>query len=107
MKRYAMIIKIRAGALDEYVRLHKNVWPDVLEMIRKCNIRNYSIYHRDGYLFSYFEYIGEAFESDIDKMAADPKTQQWWSVVSPLQEPLKTRNKGQWWADMVEVFHVN
>lgn len=102
-----MIIKIRAGGLDEYVRLHKNVWPDVLEIIRKCNIRNDSIYHRDGYLFSYFEYIGEDFESDMDKMAADPETQQWWAVVSPLQEPLKNRHKGQWWADRVEVFHVD
>ena len=107
MKRYGAVIKVQPESLDEYVRLHENIWPDILEMIEKCNIRNYSIYHRDGYLFSYFEYVGEDFESDMAKMAADPRTQQWWDVVKPLQEPLKTCTEGEWWADMVEVFHMD
>jgi L-rhamnose mutarotase len=34
-------------------------------MIMACNIRNYSIYNKDGYLFSYFEYVGEHFDRDM------------------------------------------
>jgi len=41
------------------------------------------------------------------KMAADPKTQEWWSVMIPLQKPLSTRAAGEWWADMEEVFHLD
>ena len=44
MKRYAMVTRIRPGKLQEYTRLHAQVWPGVLEMIRRCNVRNYSIY---------------------------------------------------------------
>jgi L-rhamnose mutarotase len=107
MKRYGSVLKVKPGALEEYARLHAAVWPTVLEMIEKCNIRNYSIYHKDGYLFSYFEYVGDDFEADMKKMAADPETQRWWSVCIPLQEPLETRKEGEWWATMDEVFHTD
>jgi L-rhamnose mutarotase len=100
-----MVIKVKPDKLQEYKQLHAQVWPDVLKMIKECNIRNYSIYHKDGYLFSYFEYVGDDFESDMAKMAADPTTQTWWDVCKPCQEPLETRAEGQWWASMEEVFH--
>jgi L-rhamnose mutarotase len=105
MKRYGMVIRVRPEKLEEYKRLHAAVWPAVLDMIKRCNIRNYSIYHKDGYLFSYFEYTGRNFKADMAKMAADPTTQKWWAVCKPCQDPLPTCKKGEWWAEMEEVFH--
>ena len=107
MKRYGMMIKLKPERVDEYKRLHASPWPDVLEMIRECNIRNYSIHHKDGYLFSYFEYVGEDFETDMAKMAADPTTQKWWDVCKPCMEPVPTRAEGEWWACMEEIFHCD
>jgi len=112
MKRYGWIIGIREEKIDEYKKLHANVWPDVLDVIKQCNISNYSIYMRkllDGknYLFSYLEYVGEDLDADMAKMAADPTTQKWWEVCKPCQEPLPDRDEGQWWADMEEVFHCD
>ncbi len=83
------------------------MWPDVLKTITACNIRNYSIYHKDGLLFAYFEYVGTDFDADMAKMAADPKTQEWWAIMKPLQKPLPTRAEGEWWSDLQEVFHVD
>jgi L-rhamnose mutarotase len=105
LKRYGSVIKVRPEKLEEYKRLHAAVWPDVLKMIKDCNIDNYSIFYRDGYLFSYFEYTGEDFEADSAKMAADPVTQDWWSHCMPCQQPVETAKEGEWWADMEEVFH--
>lgn len=107
MTRYGMVIGIRPEKLDEYKRLHAAVWPEVLAMIHDCNIRNYSIYTRDGLLFSYFEYIGEDYQADMARMAADPTTQRWWDLCMPCQEPLETRDEGDWWAPMEEVFHTD
>jgi len=107
MKRYGSIIGVRPEKLDEYKKLHAAVWPDVLKMIRYCNIRNYSIYYKDGYLFSYFEYIGEDYEADMAKMGADPVTQEWWKHCKPCQLPLGTRAEGEWWASIEEVFHLD
>ncbi len=107
MRRYGMVVKVRPEKLEEYKRLHAAVWPEVLAMIRECNIRNYSIYHKDGYLFGYFEYHGEDYAADMAKMAADPATQRWWDLCNPCQEPLPTRAPGEWWAQMEEVFHTD
>jgi L-rhamnose mutarotase len=112
MKRYGSVIGVREEKLEEYTKLHAAVWPEVLKMIRTCNIRNYSIYLRtmpDGkhYLFSYFEYHGADFAGDMARMAADPRTQEWWAVCKPCQEPLPDRAEGEWWADMTEVFHCD
>ena len=109
--RYGSVVGVSTEKIEEYKRLHAAAWPEVLDMIRQCNIRNYSIYLRklpDGnfYLFSYFEYIGTDFAADSAKMAADPKTQEWWAVYKPCHQPLADRKPGEWWADMEEVFHT-
>jgi L-rhamnose mutarotase len=107
MKRYGMVIRVRPEKLEEYRRLHAAVWPDVLRKIAECNLRNYSIYHKDGLLFSYFEYVGDDFTADMERMAADPVTQAWWAVCKPCHDPLPSRAPGEWWADMDEVFHCD
>jgi len=107
MKRYGQVIGVKPETFDDYVRYHADVWPEVLKMIYECNIRNYSIFHKDGTLFAYFEYIGDDFEADMAKMAADPKTLEWWDIMMPMQEPLETRAEGEWWVDMAEVFHTD
>lgn len=106
MKRYGSVIRVVPEKLEEYKQLHAAVWPGVLKMIRECNIRNYSIYYRDGFLFSYYEYIGNDYETDMAKMAADPETQRWWKVTDPCQRPIETAAQGEWWAGMEEVFHT-
>ena len=106
MKRYGSVIKVKPTKFAQYKKLHAAVWPGVLKMINQCHIRNYSIYHKDGWLFSYFEYFGKDFKADMAKMAADPEIQKWWATCGPCQQPLKTRAKGEWWATMEEVFHL-
>jgi len=102
-----MVIKVRPEKLQEYKKYHADVWPDILCMIKQCNIRNYSIYHKDGWLFSFFEYHGDDFQADMEKMAADKRTQEWWAIMKPMQTPLESRAEGEWWADMEEVFHTD
>ncbi len=107
MERHGQVIRLRPGKLDEYRAFHARVWPEVLKTIRECNIRNYSIYFKNGYLFAYFEYVGRDFEGDMAKMAADPKTQEWWNVMMPMQDPVENRAEGEWWSEMEEVFHTD
>lgn len=107
MKRYGQVIAVRPEKLEEYKRLHANAWPGVLKMIKDCHLQNYSIYYKDGLLFSYYEYVGSDYEADMAKMAADPETQRWWDVCKPCQQPLPTRAEGEWWSDMQEVFHLD
>lgn len=107
MKRYGSVIALKPEKIDEYKRLHANVWPDVLAKITASNIKNYSIFLREpeNLLFSYFEYHGDDFDADMAAMAADPITKRWWAVCIPCQTPLEPRGEGEHWASMPEVFH--
>jgi len=90
-------IRLRAEFEERYIILHSHVFPEVAERIRKSNIRNYSIFLRNGLLFSHLEYIGSDLAADMAAMA-DPVTKEWWKLTDPMQIPLKTRKKGEWWA---------
>lgn len=107
MRRYGMVITVKPEKLEEYRRLHAAAWLGVLRMIADCHIHNYSIYYRDGSLFSYFEYDGGDFAADMAKMAADPETQAWWKLTDPCQQPVPSAKEGEWWASMEEVFHTD
>jgi len=106
MTRVGMMIGLNPEKAEEYKRLHAAVWPEVLKRISDSNITNYSIFLKEpeNVMFSYFEYIGNDYEADMAKMAADPKTQEWWAICGPCQVPLENRKKGEWWACMQQVF---
>lgn len=107
MRRYGQIIGVKPDRIEDYERIHAETWPEVLAMIHACNIRNYTIFRHEQTLFAYFEYIGNDFEADMAKMAADSKTREWWAHTDPMQEPLPNRKPGEWWAKMAEVFHTD
>ena len=95
MKRYGMVIRVRPELEDAYVHLHANTWPEVLQKISDCNMRNYTIFMRDGYLFAYYEYVGDDYEADMAKMAADPVTQAWWKLTDPVPGAGGERGRGR------------
>lgn len=107
MKRYGLLLRVKPECFEEYRAYHVRVWPEVLATIRDCHISNYSIYHKDGFLFAYYEYSGNDYHADMARMAADPKTREWWAIMMPMQDPLATRAEGEWWAEMEEVFHTD
>jgi L-rhamnose mutarotase len=107
MKRFGQVIGVRPEHFELYRKYHAAVWPEVLSMIKNCNIQNYSIFHKDNILYAYFEYTGTDFAGDMAKMAADPKTQEWWAIMEPMQNPVPKRKTGEWWANMEEVFHLD
>jgi L-rhamnose mutarotase len=105
--RFGMAARLRPELREEYLALHRDVWPQVEATITACGIRNFTIFVLGDVLFGYFEYVGEDYDADQARMAADPVTQEWWSVTMPLQEPLEQRPEGEWWAPAREVFHLD
>ena len=110
-QRFGKVIGVREEKLEEYLELHRNVWPEVESMIKQCNMENFNIFIRklpDGnhYLFMYFEYTGINIDADNAKMAAHPKTREWRAVCEPCQKPLGDRAEGEWWAEMDSAYYL-
>ena len=86
--------------LEKYKALHANPWPEVNEMIKKCNIQNYSIYYRGGYLFSYFEYVGDNYEEDMKKKwLQTPKHRNGGKRQIPTRASGICKTREEWWAN--------
>ncbi len=107
MERYLQVVRVKPERVVEYERIHSQVWPGVLATISACNIRNYSIYRYGTLLIAYFEYAGSDYRADMEKMAADPVTMEWWSHTDPMQEQVPEHGPGEWWVRLPEVFHVD
>jgi L-rhamnose mutarotase len=107
VQRFASVIRLRPEHETEYRDLHASVWPDVLAALKRAHVRNYSIFLRDGLLFSYLEYTGDDYAADMARVAADEATRRWWQLTDPCQQPVESAADGEWWAPAEEVFHLD
>jgi L-rhamnose mutarotase len=107
MQRIASVIALRPEREAEYRELHAAVWPDVRAALHRAHIGNYSIFLRDGLLFSYLEYTGEDYEADMAALAEDEPTRRWWALTDPCQQPVPSAGPGQWWAPAEALFHLD
>ena len=106
MRRYGRIIKIKPDKLEKYKKLNSEIWPEIVKAIHQYKLQNFSIFHKNGLLFSYFEYIGEDFENDTKKMASVPEIKKWLNITDKMQDPLESRLPGEWWEFLDEIFHL-
>jgi L-rhamnose mutarotase len=106
-QRHASVVGLRPEHADAYLAEHERVWSGVLEVLTRCNVRNYSIFQHRNLLISYFEYVGQNFKVDMATIAADRVTQAWWALVQPYQRRLEETPPGEWWLPIPEVFHLD
>ena len=107
IKRVGMVIKIKPEFIDEYKRLHADDNPGVRDLLIEANMRNFSIFlHQldDGnwYEFGYYEYTGDDFEADMEKLDKHPRNIEWLKICDPMQIPLEGYDG---WAEMEQVYY--
>lgn len=107
MHRFASVIRLLPEKEAEYRALHAEVWPGVLAALKAAHVRNYSIFLRDGVLFSSLEYTGSDYVADMAAVAGDPTTRRWWEFTDPCQRPFESAAEGERWAPAEEVFHLD
>ena len=44
MIRKGMVRAIKPECIKDYKKTHSDVWPEILERITKCKIKNYSVF---------------------------------------------------------------
>ena len=55
MEKYAWYATVNPGCLDEYRRRHDEIWPELVELLKKAGISNYTIWTNGNFLFGYYE----------------------------------------------------
>jgi cytidyltransferase-like protein len=100
---YTSLIALKPEFTERYIILHKHTFPGVLDRIAQSNICNYSIFLHNNLLFSHYEYCGKDFNRDMALMS-DEVTKEWWKLTDAMQEPIATRNEGEWWSAAEQLF---
>ncbi len=107
MKRVGFLMKINPEMLDEYTEHHANVWPDMLDALRRHGWRNYSIFAReDGSLFGYVE-VPDSFEKTLEGMAAEEVNDRWQDFMAPYFEIPEGSHPDENMVVLTEVFHTD
>lgn len=75
MERYAWKAIVLDGQLDEYKKRHDEIWPELVEVLRKAGIRNYTIWNVGNELFGYYEC--DSVEEAAKVQADSPVVDKW------------------------------
>ena len=76
MERYAWKAVLKEGQREEYIRRHKQIWPEMKDVLKTAGIVNYSIWLSGNELFGYYECEkGSAYAAKIQ--AESPVVQKW------------------------------
>jgi L-rhamnose mutarotase len=100
-----MVIEIRPECVAEYRCLHAEGHPGVRDLLAKYHLHNFSIFlHQVAgkwLEFGYYEYDGDDFDADMEKLAAEPRNLQWLELCNPMQRPLEGASG---WAVMEAIY---
>ena len=87
MTKSVQRLRVKDGMLDEYKRRHDEIWGDMLDLMRQCGIRNYTIWSFDGDLFAYCEIEDEAVcKSLLRESEVKRKWDEYMSDIITLDE---------------------
>lgn len=70
MNRHAWVLEVRPGFEDEYKKRHDEIWPELIDEIRRAGQRNYVVFRHGLTLIGTFEC------DDLEQVYAVMKTSQ-------------------------------
>ena len=106
MARVAWSARLRPDKIDEYVKEHAAVWPDMLQALRDTGWQNYSLFLReDGLLIGYLE--TPDFEAAKAGMQNKEVNKRWQDDMAPFFESLDGGHADEAMMNLEEVFHLD
>jgi L-rhamnose mutarotase len=83
-RRAGFVLRVKPDKVDEYVRAHREVWPELLAALKGAGIRNYTIVRAGNQMFGYFE------SDDLDRaasyLASKEVSVRWQDAMADLLE---------------------
>jgi len=106
MERKCFLLQVKPERLQDYLQAHEPVWPELLAVMRKAGIRNYSMFFRpDGLLVGYLE--GEDIQASLRQVAATEVSARWEARMGEFFEtgPVDPKSSGYEW--LTGYFHMD
>ena len=106
IQRYGMAVRLKDEKRQYYIDNHANVWPEVLEELKKINVQNYSIFLKEDFMFGYLEYTGNDFDGDMGKLLQIPIVDKWTKLMIDCFNPFPNNDDNESWVMMDQIFFM-
>lgn len=109
MKTWCLTLDLKdgPGLIEEYKRHHQQVWPEILDSIRNSGILEARIYLLGNRLVMTLETTDDfSFEAKGAADAANPKVQEWETLMWNYQKPLPQAKPGEKWLLMEQIWEL-
>lgn len=85
MVRKALTMNVYPEYIDEYIKRHNELWPEMKDVLLAHGCKSYSIYvdRKTNILFAYLEIEDEARWA---KVADTEINRKWWDYMAPIME---------------------
>lgn len=107
--RYCLALDLKddPALIAEYERYHEAVWPEVLQSLREAEITDMEIYRVENRLVLVMDTADDfSLDRKADMDAANPKVQEWETLMWRYQQALPSAQPGQKWVPMKRVFQL-
>jgi L-rhamnose mutarotase len=101
MARIAFVMKLKPGCEDIYKQKHDEIWPELVESMKRRDTRNYSIFRHGLLLFAYLE----TDNADRGGPPYEDVTLRWWKMMEPYME--YNADGTPWREKLQELFHID
>jgi L-rhamnose mutarotase len=106
LQRYAMAVRLKDEKKDFYLKNHQNVWPEILEELKKIKVKNYSIFLKEDFMFGYLEYEGDNFDKDLAQMSKIAIVDKWTKLMIDCFNPFPNNENNNSWVMMDQIFFM-
>lgn len=93
MDRYLWKAHVLPGKLEEYIRRHDEIWPEMTKMLNDAGIRNYSIWNLGNELYGYYEC--DDLQKTLQFEAASEVNKRWQASMKGLMEMERDPETGE------------
>jgi L-rhamnose mutarotase len=110
MKKYCLTLDLKDDAqlIAEYEAYHRDVWPEIKKSLFDSGITHMEIYRHENHLFMLIETDDSfTFERKAAMDNANPKVQEWETLMWNFQQPLKNAKPGEKWVLVDKVFDLS
>ena len=107
MKRYCQTLTLvdNEKLIEQYVEVHKHVWPEIIEGQREVGILDMQIYRKGRHLFMIMDTVDHFnFERDMARLATLPRQAEWEAYVSQFQGAKADARSDEKWQLMERIF---